>query len=142
MAVDIKDILMGRITYDVLPADQKANLKQLHSVLFDLETAYLKAGGKPFKVSSGYRSPAQNSAAGGAKKSAHMVCKACDLFDPDGAIDAWLSADSQQDLLESLKAWQEHPSKTATKAGGWAHIDIAVRPIKARPNCKKRQFMP
>lgn len=138
MSVTVEAILMGRIKYDELPADQKANLKQLHSVLFDLETAYLKAGGKPFKVSSGYRSPAQNAAANGAKKSAHMICKACDLSDPDGAIDAWLSADAQQELLEKLMAWQEHPNATKN----WSHVDISVRPIKARPNCKKRQFMP
>jgi hypothetical protein len=129
---------MGRIKYDELPADQKANLKALHAALFDLETAYLKAGGKPFKVSSGYRSPAQNAAANGAKKSAHMVCKACDFADPDGAIDAWLSLDPQQDLLEKLNLWQEQP--TATK--NWSHIDTNNRPTIKRPNCRKRQFNP
>ena len=138
MALTIDAILMGRIKYDELPADQKANLKALHAALFDLETAYLKSGGKPFKVSSGYRSPAQNSAAGGAKKSAHMVCKACDFADPDGAIDAWLSQDLQQILLEKLGLWQEQP--TATK--NWAHLDTNNRPAIKRPNCRKRQFNP
>lgn len=132
MPIQINDILMGRISYDQLPADQKANLKQLHAALFELETAY----GKPFKVSSGYRSPAQNAAAGGAKLSAHMVCKACDFSDPDGAIDKWATAN--QDLLAKLGLWQEHPD--ATKS--WAHFDISSRPMLNRPGCGKRQFRP
>lgn len=123
---------MNRISYDKLPADQKENLKRLHSALFDLETAY----GKPFKVSSGYRTSAANEAAGGAKKSLHMVCKACDIFDPDGAVDAWCTA--HQDLLEQLAVWQEYPDTTK----GWCHIDIGTRPTTNRAGCGKRQFRP
>ena len=123
---------MGRITFDKLPSEQKADLKKLHSALFDLETAY----GKPFKVSSGYRSAAQNSAANGAKKSLHMVCKACDIADADGSLDKWCS--DNQPLLEKLGLWQEHPD--ATK--GWCHLDIGTRVTVNRPGCGKRQFRP
>lgn len=130
--ITIDAILMGRITYDKLPMEQKADLKRLHSVLFDIETAY----GKPFKVSSGYRTPEANQAAGGAKKSLHMVCKACDIQDTDGLLDKWIS--EHQDLLEKLGVWQEHPD--ATK--GWCHLDIGSRAIVARPGCGKRQFRP
>lgn len=132
----ISAILMGRIEYDKLPAEQKANVKALHSALFDLETAYIAAGGKAFKVSSGYRSPAQNAATGGAKLSAHMTCKACDFYDPDGAIDAF--ATSHQDLLAKLGLWQEHPDATKN----WAHFDVSNRPMLNRPGCGKRQFRP
>lgn len=128
----IDAILMQRAKYDELPADQKANIKALHSALFDLETAY----GRPLKVSSGYRSSAQNVAVGGAKKSLHMVCKACDFADPDGALDAWCTAN--QERLNKLGLWQEHPD--ATK--GWCHLDIGTRAILDRPGCGKRQFRP
>jgi uncharacterized protein YcbK (DUF882 family) len=136
MSISISVILMNRIKYDELPADQKASLKQLHAALFDLETAWLSHGGKPFKVSSGYRTPDANAAAGGAKKSLHMVCKACDISDPDGALDAWCTAN--QDLLQKLGLWQEHPDSTKN----WTHLDIGTRPTINRLNCGKRQFKP
>lgn len=130
--ITIEAILMGRISYDKLPTEQKSDLKKLHSALFDLETAY----GKPFKVSSGYRTQAANEAAHGAKKSLHMVCKACDIADPQGELDAWCTA--HQDLLNKLGLWQEHPD--ATK--GWCHVDIGTRASLNRPGCGKRQFKP
>lgn len=136
MSIQISDILMNRIKYDELTADMKASIKKLHSALHDLETAWLKGGGKPFVVSSGYRSPAQNAAAGGAKASLHMQCKACDIVDTDGKLDAWLT--NHQDLLANLGLWQEHPD--ATK--GWSHCDVGVREDKVRPNCGRRQFKP
>lgn len=134
--ISIDAILMGRISYDKLPADQKANIKALHSALFDLETAFMAQGGKPFKVSSGYRLPAQNTAANGAKKSYHLIGKACDLLDLDGTIDTWCS--KNQDLLAKLSLWQEHPDSTKN----WCHLDIGTRPSINRPGCGKRQFKP
>lgn len=137
MSISISAILMDRIKYDELSAQMKASIKTLHSALFDLETAYIKAGGHAFKVSSGYRSPAQNAAASGAKLSLHMQCKACDISDVDGKLDAWCTAN--QNLLANLGLWQEHPD--STKAG-WTHLDIGSRPIMHRPGCGDRQFRP
>lgn len=122
--MQISDILMGRIAYDQLPADQKASIKALYSALHDLETAYLAAGGKAFKVSSGYRSPAQNAAAGGVKLSAHMTCQACDIVDTDGLLKGWVL--KHVPLLEKLGLYMEHQDSTPT----WLHVQI--RPTKNR----------
>lgn len=127
----IADILQAQ-DYEKLPADHKANLKALHDALFDLETAY----GKPLKVSSGYRTVEHNKAIGGAPHSNHLIGKACDFSDPDGAVDKWCSRN--QDLLTKLGLWQEHPD--ATK--GWCHLDTSSRPALNRPSCGKRQFRP
>ena len=123
---------MGRDLQYPLTKEMEANLEQLIKAVNAIRAAY----GKPMYVSSGYRPGAFNSAAGGAKKSAHMICKAVDFKDPNGELDKW--CDQNQDLLESLGLWQEHPE--ATK--GWCHLDINIRPIKDRPGCGKRQFKP
>lgn len=131
------DALLGAATshavaYDTLPAEHKQNLKQLLDVLHDFETIY----GKPLVVSSGYRTAEHNTAIGGAPHSNHLLGKACDFADSDGAIDAWCTA--HPDVLAKLGLWQEHPD--ATK--GWCHLDTSNRPIVARPGCTSRQFRP
>lgn len=127
-----EEILMDRDKEYPLTPELEANLEALLKAVNAIRAAY----GKPLRISSGYRPGAYNTAAGGAKRSNHMVCKAVDFRDPNGEIDKW--CDENQDLLESLGLWQEHPS--ATK--GWCHLDISVRAIKDRPGCKKRQFKP
>lgn len=71
------------------------------------------------KVSSGFRTSAANSAAGGVKKSGHMLGKAVDLEDPDGSLDAAIT----DELLEEFDLWREDPAKTK----GWCHLDITPR---------------
>lgn len=127
-----EEILMGRDKEQPLTPELESNLAALLKAVNVIRKAY----GKPMIVSSGYRPGAYNTAAGGAKKSNHMICKAVDFKDPNGDLDKWCS--ENQDLLESLGLWQEHPD--ATK--GWCHLDIALRSIKDRPGCKKRQFKP
>lgn len=127
-----KEILMDRDVQNPLDQTMEANLKQLLTAVNAIRTAY----GKPMYVSSGYRPAAINASVGGAKKSAHMVCKAVDFKDPNGELDKWCS--ENQDLLEKLGLWQEHPDST----NGWCHLDTNVRPIKNRPGCGKRQFKP
>lgn len=127
-----EEILMGRDKQFPLTSELEANLARLLTAV----NAVRKAYGKPMVVSSGYRPAHFNTAAGGAKRSAHMICMAVDFRDPNGEIDKW--CDENQDLLESLGLWQEHPD--ATK--GWCHLDIAVRAVRERPGCKKRQFKP
>jgi len=127
-----EEILMGRdIQYPLTP-ELEANLTKLLKAVNVVRKAY----GKPMIVTSGYRPAHFNADAKGAKRSAHMVCMAVDFRDSNGELDKW--CEDNQDLLESLGLWQEHPD--ATK--GWCHLDIAERPIRERPGCKKRQFKP
>lgn len=82
------------------------------------------------EVTSGYRTAGVNTLVGGAKKSNHMICKACDLEDRDGKLDNWCM--DNQDKLESIGLWLEHPS--ATK--GWCHVQTVP------PRSGKRVFFP
>lgn len=112
-----EEILMGRDKISPLNADLKANLEKLLIALNKFRLKYAKS----MFVSSGYRPGAFNEAAGGAKKSYHMICLACDFKDPDGAIDAFCMAN--QALLADCGLWLEHPDSTP----GWCHLQ-AVPP--------------
>ncbi len=67
-------------------------------------------------ITSGYRTPAANKAAGGAAKSSHLEGRACDFSDPKGEFAAWCL--SNMYLLEQHGLWMEDPA--ATK--GWVHL--------------------
>lgn len=76
------------------------------------------------KITSGYRTPAANKAAGGAKKSSHLEGRACDFADPDGMFAKWCL--EHLHLLEECRLWLEDPA--ATK--GWVHLQC--REARAR----------
>lgn len=78
----------------------------------------IRLGRNP-KVSSGFRTSAANSAAGGAKKSGHMLGKAVDLEDADGSLDAAVT----DELLAEFDLYREDPAKTKN----WIHLDITPR---------------
>jgi hypothetical protein len=66
-------------------------------------------------IASGWRPAALNARVpNAAPRSKHMSAEACDLYDPDGIIDEYLT--DHPELLVDLRLYQEHPS--ATK--GWA----------------------
>lgn len=129
-----QEILMGRVAEAELSPEIQVNLSHLVAALNLVRATY----GKPMVVSSGYRSQAANSKVGGAKRSYHLSCQACDFRDADGALDSFLNSEAGQRLLESAGLWQEHPDSTP----GWCHLDIGVRPMVARPGCLNRQFKP
>lgn len=54
----------------------------------------------------------------GAPKSSHKEGLAVDIYDPDGAIDAWCMAN--QDVLKANGIYIEHPDSTP----GWSHWTI------------------
>jgi hypothetical protein len=82
-------------------------------------------------VASGWRPPIVNAATPGASAtSLHIVGEAVDLFDPKGAIDAWLMADLRP--LIDLGLWLEHPDYTLR----WCHLQ--TRP----PGSGNRVFRP
>lgn len=87
--------------------------------------------GSQRKVTSGYRPASVNAAIpNAAKKSNHMLCKACDLEDVDGKLDKWCMDNLH--VLTEIGLWLEHPSATKT----WCHIQTVP------PNSGKRVFYP
>jgi len=82
-------------------------------------------------ITSGWRPASVNgTTAGAAPRSKHMLCQACDLYDPEGEIDGWLMENFP--VLEKIGLWVEHPS--ATK--GWAHVQTVP------PKSGRRVFYP
>lgn len=67
-----------------------------------------------------------------APKSKHITGQACDLYDPEGAIDDFMMSGIGQATLARLGLWIEHPS--ATK--GWAHVQTVA------PRSGQRVFYP
>lgn len=112
-----KEILMGRDTEFPLTSDMETNLYKLLVAVNKVREAY----GKPMIVSSGYRPGRYNTAAGGAKASAHLSCEACDFQDTDGKIDEWCLAN--QSLLAEFGLRLENPGQTI----GWCHLDTRYK---------------
>lgn len=82
------------------------------------------------QVTSGWRPAAINQKAGGAKKSNHMLGKACDLQDKAGNLDKWCMANLK--VLEDIGLWLEDPEATP----GWTHIQTVS------PKSGRRVFKP
>lgn len=117
MSISRDEVLMGRDKQYPLTQEMEDNLKILLERLNQFRQAY----GKAMLVSSGYRPGPYNKAAGGAKKSAHLSCKACDFKDSDGALKKFVK--DNPDILEKCDLYQEHPDHTST----WLHLDIVPR---------------
>lgn len=64
----------------------------------------------------------------GAPKSAHKQGKAVDVFDPQGALERWLT----DELLEEFGLYREEPNATP----GWVHLTDRA------PGSGKRTFQP
>lgn len=125
MFISPQEILMGREVAAPLTPEMKQNLDILLVAVNKLRALW----GKPLVVSSGYRPPAQNAAAGGAKASNHMICGAVDFKD-DGSLAKFLI--SRLDVLEACGLWLESPDKTP----GWVHVQIFA------PKSGRRVFQP
>jgi hypothetical protein len=91
----------------------------------------LGTSGFNFGLRSGWRPAATNAGIPtAAPKSKHMTGQAVDIIDDEGELDDWCM--NNQDVLEQLGLWHEHPS--ATK--GWCHVQIIP------PKSGKRTFFP
>lgn len=120
------EILMGRDLKYPLSSILAANLEKLLTSLNMFRELY----GKPLTVSSGYRPSEFNKAAGGAKRSNHQLCLACDFVDLDSSIDSFCVANP--DILEQCGLYLEHPMWTST----WCHLQCVP------PSSGKRIFAP
>jgi uncharacterized protein YcbK (DUF882 family) len=125
--ITILDYLMGReVEYPVTPEmlkDAEDLVSKVNRVLHEF--------GEDRAVSSGYRPAAINATIkNAAKKSNHMVCRACDLHDPDGRLDDFCVSNLQ--LLEDIGLWLE----SGTSTPGWCHLQIVP------PKSNNRIFLP
>jgi hypothetical protein len=64
----------------------------------------------------------------GAANSAHKAAEAVDLYDPDAALDAWIT----DEILERHALYREHPEDTP----GWCHLSTRA------PKSGRRTFKP
>lgn len=87
-------------------------------------TALLAVYGSRPSISSGYRTPEANKAAGGAPKSSHLEGKAVDFVDPKHVFADWCLKNLDQ--LAKLGLWMENPKKTPT----WVHLQS--RPVPGK----------
>lgn len=124
MRITVEDYLMGREKlYDCPPEIREhaaVTVGKVNALLAVLEEEGVPLEAHPKTqtiISSGWR-PAQinRGVKGAAPKSKHITADACDLYDPEGDIDEYLS--SHPDVLLALGIYMEHPS--ATK--GWSHV--------------------
>jgi zinc D-Ala-D-Ala carboxypeptidase len=122
--ISAKEVLMGRAELQDLPEDLQKNLEDLLIKLNKFRALY----GKPMYVSSGYRPPDVNKAAGGGSKSAHLTLQACDFSDKEGSIFEFIK--NNPDVLKQCGLYMEDPRWTKT----WVHL-------QTRP-ASKQIFLP
>lgn len=120
------EYLKGREVYYPLTEEMEQNLIKLLKALNPIREAY----GKALTISSGYRPSAINASVGGAKKSNHLLCLACDFKDTDGAFGKWCLANLE--LLEKHGLYMEDLASTK----GWVHLQAKA------PKSGNRIFLP
>lgn len=95
-------------------------LEALKRTAMGLESVRMRLGGAPILISSGYRSPAVNTAVGGSKSSQHMRGEAADFTaprfgNPRAIVDALVDSDVPYDQL-------------ILEFGRWVHISFSLHP--------------
>lgn len=114
MRVSIKEVMKDTDLSD-LSNEQLENL----IVLMVKVNMLREEVGRPFNITSGYRSPEHNARIGGAKQSNHMRCAAVDIADADGSLKKLLMKDDNA-LLKKYDLYME----SAEDAPTWAHLQI------------------
>lgn len=132
LKLSVEKFLMGRIKEEELTPEMKADmydlLDKVNRLLLDFYTRNPDEHERI--ITSGYRSPTANAAAGGAKKSKHMLCQAVDISDNNEKLDKWLTHFPEK--LSEYDLYREHPDYTKH----WVHFSIIS------PKSKKRTFIP
>lgn len=110
-----------RLNSEELTLDVKSNLidlaKRVNNLLHALKIDKIA-------VTSGFRPSTVNAKIGGAKKSLHMMGKACDLADKDGKLKETIVHNSH--LLLEYGLWMENGKSTI----GWCHLDTGIRSFR------------
>ena len=119
-----------RLTHPELTDEVKQNIKEFLPVL----NAFLKdLGVQRVQVTSGFRPSSVNAAIpNAAKKSNHMLGKACDIFDPGNTLNRLVL--SHPELLKKHALWLEDSGSTPN----WCHLDNST----ARADRDVRSFKP
>lgn len=128
MEISLQDYWMGRdklcpkdLTTDIC-ANAELTVKRVNLLLARAQAAGVvlpKHPGNKSHVSSGWRPPAINAATkNAAVRSNHVLGKACDIYDPDGKLDAWLFTAGGHKALTDIGLWAEHPLSTPD----WSHV--------------------
>ncbi len=94
-------------------------LEHLRTVAGQMERVRLRLDGNPIKVSSGYRSPEVNRAAGGVKASAHQAGWAVDFTCPDFGDPIAVAERLEHSGITFDQLIHEH--------GAWVHISFDPR---------------
>ena len=128
----MSQFLMGRIKYEALSPPMQEDAKDLLiKVNALLNEFYGVFPHVPVRIiTSGYRSPTGNGAAGGSPKSNHLLCRAIDLGDKDGLLDKWL--DLYPEKLIDYDLYREASSATIN----WCHLS------NFPPRSGRRTFYP
>lgn len=85
-----------------------------------MEGVRVVLGGAPILISSGYRSPAVNSAVGGAKSSQHMTGEAVDFTAPRFG--------SVVDVFDAIRRSGIKYDQLIQEFGSWVHISFSDKP--------------
>lgn len=128
MGITIKQYFMGRD--EKYPEELTEEIKKNVEETVEKVSELIDIWGGYTEVTSGWRPAAVNAKAGGAKKSNHMIGKACDLKDQAGRLDDWCLANLK--VLEDIGLWLEDPASTP----GWCHLQTVP------PKSGRRVFKP
>ncbi len=116
--ISLKEVLMGRQTFDELTAEQKKNVVILLERINKVRTKY----GKPMKVNDGVRRP-QDTPKNGAKASTHLIAAAIDIDDDDAGT-FWKWVYENRAFIAEVGLWVEHPCWTHCDGMSWMHFQI------------------
>jgi len=111
---------------DEVKANAEELLKRVNALLAELNWGKVK-------ISSGFRPSTANKAAGGAKKSSHMIGAALDIMDDK---DQTLCKKVTKELLEKHDLYKEDSSATKGKWSNWTHLQTT------KTKSGKRIFLP
>ena len=126
----MKEILKGRVEFNDLPEEHRANLTILLERINKLRAAY----SKPLRVNDGYRR-SQDTPSNGSKTSMHLRGAAIDLDDDDaGTFWKWVFENRLR--LVEWGLWVEHPCWTHCDGMSWVHFQVLP------PNSGRRFFVP
>lgn len=95
-------------------------LARLRKTAQGMEGVRVVLGGAPILISSGYRSPAVNSAVGGAKSSQHMTGEAVDFTAPRFG--------SVVEVFEAIRRSGIKYDQIIQEFGSWVHISFSDKP--------------